>query len=375
MSFIFLVITLFYLLIIISLIVGFNNVTPFVANTSNLKTCFSIIIPFRNEAAVLQSLLVSLSDLQYSKDNFEILLIDDDSIDDSVEIIERFKKEHIELNITVLQNKRFSNAPKKDAITTAISIAKHNWIVTTDADCELSIQWLKTIDNFIQQQSPKMIVAPVTYSSNKSFLGSFQVLDFLSLQSATIGGFGLKRPFLCNGANFIYQKELFTTLNGFEGNTKIASGDDIFLMEKATTKYPNDILYLKSSDAIVSTIPQPSFKSLLHQRMRWAAKTSAYNNSFGKFVGVLILLMNGTLIIGLCFSIVDILEWSTFTYMFVIKFITDYIFIYKSAKLFKQTSYLINYPISAILYPFFSVLVVISIVFLDYKWKGRRFKK
>ncbi|AXT21147.1 glycosyltransferase [Flavobacteriaceae bacterium AU392] len=375
MLFVFSGVTFFYLFLIISLIVGFNKVTPFTTSSFNSKTYFSIIIPFRNEAAVLQNLLVSLNHLQYPKEDFEILLINDNSTDNSVEIIEHFKKENPKLNITILKNKRLSNAPKKDAITTAVSIAKYSWIITTDADCEFSSQWLKTVDNFIQQQSPKMIIAPVIYNSNNSFLKLFQALDFLSLQSATIGSFGLKRPFLCNGANFIYQKELFTNLNGFEGNTKIASGDDIFLMEKAITKHPNDVLYLKSTDAIVSTIPQPDFKSLLYQRMRWAAKTSAYHNVFGKLVGLLIFLMNGVVIIGLCFSIVGILNWFMLAYMLAIKFIIDYIFIYKSAKLFKQIPYLIAYPISAILYPFFSVLVVILTVFLDYKWKGRFFKK
>ncbi len=220
-----------------------------------------------------------------------------------------------------------------------------------------------------------MIVAPVSYYNNKSILQSFQALDILSLQSTTIGSFGLKKPFLCNGANLIYQKELFLSLNGFEGNTNIASGDDLFLMDKALSKFPKGLYYLKSRNVLVMTRPQLDFKSLLHQRIRWAGKMSAYNNSFGKIVGSIVLLMNSVLIIALCLALIDHLKWSIFSSLFMIKFIVDFILIRKSAVLFKQQSYLNGYALSSILYPFFSVLVVILTVFLNYKWKGRSFKK
>ena len=66
----------------------------------------------------------------------------------------------------------------------------------------------------------------------------------MSLQGATIAGFALRNPFLCNGANMAYKKELFTNLHGFEGNNNLASGDDIFLLEKATKKYKKQVLHL-----------------------------------------------------------------------------------------------------------------------------------
>ena len=76
-----------------------------------------------------------------------------------------------------------------------------------------------------------MIVAPVSLESNTTFLQQFQLIDFLSMQGATIGGFGIQQPFMANGANLAYQKELFIKLNGFENNNTIASGDDVFLLE------------------------------------------------------------------------------------------------------------------------------------------------
>ena len=76
-----------------------------------------------------------------------------------------------------------------------------------------------------------MIAGAVTYDCNSSFLHQFQQLDMASLQGATIGSFGIDQGFMCNGANLAYTKSLFTALDGFTGNDKIASGDDVFLGE------------------------------------------------------------------------------------------------------------------------------------------------
>jgi hypothetical protein len=38
---------------------------------------------------------------------------------------------------------------------------------------------------------------------------SFSAIDLASLQGATIGSFGIKKGFMCNGANFAYTKSFF----------------------------------------------------------------------------------------------------------------------------------------------------------------------
>ena len=98
-------------------------------------------------------------------------------------------------------------------------------------------------------QKPKktFIAAPVAYFNDScGFLNIFQQLDFLSLQGATMGGFGLKSPFMCNGANIAFAKADFIRLNGYDGNNDIASGDDVFLMQKFLKADQNSVGYLKS---------------------------------------------------------------------------------------------------------------------------------
>lgn len=375
------IITLAYLFLIGSFVYGFDQVKAFKLEDMPSKTTFSVIIPFRNEAENLPDLLKSIETLNYPRHLFEIILVDDESDDHSVEVIKKnLHASSIKIGITptdisIVSNKRKTNSPKKDAITTAIQKVKNEWVITTDADCILPKYWLDSFDECIQKNNSACIVAPVTYDFENTILGKFQLLDILSLQAATMGGFGIKKPFLCNGANFAYKKALFIQLKGFEGNTNIASGDDIFLLEKIIKSFPEQIYYLKCELAIVKTKSQTSWKHLISQRIRWAAKTSAYNNWFGKFTGLIILLMNGLLISVSLLSIIGVFKVKTLLYILIIKFNIDFYLIYKSASFFNQKESLISFMFAFIIYPFFSVYVAFMSLFTEYKWKGRSFKK
>ena len=374
------IITVSYLALISCFVFGFDKIEHFKLTNLPAKTKFSILIPFRNEAEHLPDLLKSIEALNYPKDFFEIIFIDDDSEDDSVAIIENVidtsrLQWDTRCDVVVIQNERKTNSPKKDAITSAMNKAKYDWIITTDADCVLPKFWLDSFDEFIQKTDTKCIVAPVTYHEENSFLNRFQLLDILSLQGATIGGFGIKKPFLCNGANFAYQKALFKTVHGFAGNTDIASGDDIFLLEKIAKNYPKKLHYLKCEHAIVKTHSQPTWNTLIAQRLRWAAKTSAYNNWFGKLSGILVLLMNSLLIALILLTVIGVFKVKTLLYVLVIKFNIDFYLIYKSASFFNQKENLKSYVFAFLIYPFFSVYVAFISFFRGYKWKGHSFKK
>lgn len=370
-------ITLIYLILIGSLVYGFDKVPDFTLKDLAPKTKFSIIVPFRNEEKNLPALLESISKLNYPKELFEIIFVDDDSDDDSLKVLNtmKVKSSTNRFDIHIISNIRTSNSPKKDAITTAILKAKFNWIVTTDADCEVPRFWLDSFDEYIQRHQPEFIVAPVTYSKYNTFLYRFQLLDVSSLQGATIGGFGIGQPFLCNGANLAYKKELFGNVKGFHGNDTIGSGDDIFMLEKVVKQYPNKAKYLKCEQAIVSTLPQPNFDSLISQRVRWAAKTSSYHNWFGKLTGIMVFLMNGGLLIFGLLTLAGIINLKILLYLLVIKFGIDFLLIYKAAVFTSQKDVLKSYFFAFLLYPFFSTYVAFLSLFKGYQWKGRKYSK
>lgn len=363
-----------YLICIAFFIKGFDKVKLLEVSKKNPITSFSVIIPFRNESKNLGKLLNTIERLNYPNELVEILFVDDDSTDNSAGLIDRFF-EGKNINYTLLQNVRSSNSPKKDAISTAISCSKSDWIVTTDADCLLPEHWLYLFDNYIQQHDCNLLAAPVTYQVNTTFFQQFQLLDFLSLQGATIGGFGLQKPFMCNGANLAYKKELFYKVNGFSTNDSIASGDDIFLFEQVLEIDKKKVHFIKSKEIIIQTFPVYSLKNLWNQRVRWASKTANYTLPFGKLVGGIVFLGNLVTAALPFLVIANLLALKTALSLFLLKFFFDYLLIEKAANFSVQKIPFLHYATSSICYPFFSIAVVFGSLVSKYQWKGRKFKK
>lgn len=360
-------ILIIYIISISSLIQGFFKIKNYQNKGLSPKTSFTIIVPFRNEKENLPVLLKSFSKLNYPTHLFEVVLVDDSSN-------EKFQASHYTFRITQIDNVRVSNSPKKDAITTAMQHIKTDWVITTDADCIVLENWLLTFDNYIQENNVSMLAGAVTYQCENSFLHHFQQLDLTSLQGATIGSFGINKGFMCNGANFAYKKSLFETLNGFEGNEKIASGDDVFLLQKAIEKFPKEVHYLKADEAIVITKPTENWLDLFYQRVRWAAKTSSYKSTFGKFLGLIVFFGNLSFVIGFFFLLFGIWSYPIFIIFAFSKFLVDFILLYFTNKFLTKTR-IKSLLISSLLYPFFSSTVALYSLFGSYKWKDRQFKK
>lgn len=338
------------------------------------KTRFSIIIPFRNEVKNLPKLINSIQNIEYPSELFEILFIDDESTDGSGDLIpDQLQNSH--LKFRVLKNERHSASPKKDAISLAIEHSQYHWIFTTDADCILSVHILKAFDNCIQKEDPYMIVGPLGLIESIGLNYHFQNLENLGLQSISVGGYGIQRPFMCNGANLAYKKDLFKSVNGYQGNDHISSGDDIFLFEKIQKKYPGKVRYLKSRNAIVLTHPLSRWKHIIEQRVRWASKISAQNNTISLLLGLIVFSTNLYLVLGFLYSLI-ILEYSSYYLLFFFfKSLVDLIMISISAQFFGKRIHLLWFIINSLIYPFITLLITLRSITGKYEWKGRRISK
>ena len=357
---------LIYILFIGQLIYGFNRMRRFSKAEFIPKTSFSIVVPFRNEKENLPNLLHSISLLNYPKELVEVILVDDDSDDE-------FRIQNLEFRIQMIKNVRKSNSPKKDAIETAIQIAKHDWIITTDADCLVQKDWLTIYDQYIQKNEVEMVASGVCYIPKKGFLSAFQNLDFLSLQGATIGSFGINQPFMCNGANFAYSKSFFKELNGFQGNETIASGDDVFLLQKAVSVAPKKVGFLLAKESIVATNPVATWSDLFQQRVRWASKSTGYSSVYGKLLALVVFGGNLAWIVSFLLWLVGLLDQNIFMLFVALKFLIDFILIYKTANFFESK---LQYVLaSSLLYRFFRVWGGVNSLFGKYSWKGRNFRK
>jgi glycosyltransferase involved in cell wall biosynthesis len=347
------------------LLYGYVTIPGYSAAGTTPKTKFSIVVPYRNEAENLPQLLKSFSNLQYPAALFEVILVDDASD-------VTFRPKDFRFKVTMTSSIRISNSPKKDAINTAIGIAQNDWIITTDADCRVPERWLGTIDSFIQQNNPQMIAGAVACNGKGSFLDHFQQIELASLQVTTIGSFGLGYPFMCNGANFAYAKSFFHELNGFIGNGHIASGDDVFLLQKAIAHFPDRVFYLKSENNTVTTKPADSWKELFYQRVRWVSKSGSYHGYFGQLLGLIVFM--GNLSYTVLFLSVFLGEFSVieFFYTFFLKSIFDFMLAYRNSSFVKSTPFFIP---AGFLYPFLSVAVALYSLCGKYQWKGRTFRK
>ncbi|HEA29645.1 MAG TPA: glycosyltransferase [Leeuwenhoekiella sp.] len=365
---------LIYVMLIGILCLGFSKLLTFASEKLVPKTSFSICIAFRNEAKNLPALLNSLQNIRYHQELFEIVLVNDHSTDDSVQIITDFclKNTNFESKIRILSQKSPSTSGKKAALHLAIKNAKNEFIITTDADCIVPKTWLSEINAFTLKTTKSFIAGPVALSETPfSLLNMFQELDFLSLQGATQGAFGLKKPFLCNGANLAFAKKEFFRLNGYAGNREVASGDDIFLMQKFQKDNPKSVGYLKSQKSIVYTQPQHSWKNLIEQRKRWAAKASTYTHFIAFLVSWAVLLANFASIIAIFYLHTSVFLIS----ILILKIVVDFILIAQAARFFSKRSYLWGYLWSFLVYPFFTLFIAISSQLQSFEWKGRQLKK
>ena len=363
-----------YFATILMVAIGSLNLVVFQAEKTPPATAFTLIIPFRNEAQNLPSLLCSIAALDYPPGLLQILFVNDASSDGSLPLLETLRL-NIPFDSQIIQNKRTSASPKKDAITAAIQLAQNEWIITTDADCELPSQWLCIYDQFIKKNNPKMVCGPVGYPSHEDLLRSFQLMDGLSLQAVSMSGFWWKRPKLCNGANMAYQKSAFLELHGYEGNNHIASGDDIFLLDKMNRHYKKEVHYLKHKEAIVLTQPETTWKAVISQRIRWASKTSKQKNWGAKFLGSMVFIGNLAFIASFFGLVFDSSNWDHYLIIITFKSFIDLFLLWVTSQFFEKPLQLFACLASVLIYPLVTVWTVLNSLVGKYQWKGRTFQK
>ncbi|RYY54998.1 MAG: glycosyltransferase [Chitinophagaceae bacterium] len=244
---------------------------PVFTATGEPSTSVSIIIPMRNEEKNIGVLLDAIDRQHYPRHLLEVIVVDDQSEDCSAEIAASYPFVRL-LHLPALQ----LNSYKKKTVETGVLAASGELIICTDADCLPSPEWLRTMVRFYETTQPVFIAAPVRFKPVTGALGTFQLMDFMVLQGITAASVHRNLHAMCNGANLAYRREVFHEVNGFEGIDKLASGDDMMLLYKIRKRYPGRIGYLLAEAAIMDTLPQPTLKSFINQRIRWASKATGY---------------------------------------------------------------------------------------------------
>lgn len=360
-----------YLVLIGYLYLGLLKTPVYKFNKIPVKQRFSILVVFRDESENLNQLLDSILLLNYPKEAFEVLLINDFSTDNSVEIVAQFIQKYPQVNLKLLHNKNTLGSPKKNAINLAIQQATNEWILTTDADCILPIELLQTYNSFIAKNKALFIAGPVHYSAGKNFVDWFQYFNWMSLTGSTIGSFYYHKPMLCSGANLCYSKSAFQEIKPYENYQNFAGGDDIFLMQQFVKTYPGKVKYLLAKEALVYTKPVLSWRQFFQQQLRWAKKTTSSEEPYVQGVGLVVFLMNLTFV----FSLLGLFYSGYFWFFILLKIVLDSMLVRKTLQRFDKPMPVIYWLMSSFCYPFINISIVFGSFRSSFNWKGRKFKK
>ena len=372
----------FLLLLYASLIVyyrvGWISMPEFVPEQRPLttyQTTVSVIIPARNETVNIANCIRSVLAQNYPSSLLEIIVIDDHSTDDTADIAQALALAYTNVHLIKLNEADASMAYKKRGIEAGIAKATGTLIVTTDADCTYNKFWIETLVQYQEKTQAQFIAAPVSYITKNKFLSVFQCLDFMTMQGITGASVYKRFHTMCNGANLAYTKAAFIEVNGFVGIDDIPTGDDMLLMYKIYKQHPDQVVYLKSKEAIVSTHPAFSWSAFFHQRIRWASKASHYNDK--RIFAALLLVY----IFNVWFLVMAIAAFFSWKYLLLLvaivvaKTIVELWFLKPVASFFEMSKWLSWFPF---LQPFHIVYVIISGwlgKFGKYEWKGREIRQ
>mgnify|MGYP005848211065 FL=1 len=210
---------------------------------------------------------------------------------------------------------------KKGALDFGIKQAKFDYILITDADCEISNDWLKYFSKKFSEGFD-FVFGNVIYKNNiNSIVGSLQQFEHLRSKFLYFAAAKIGFPYSASGANFGFSKKAFYEINGYEKLTSTLSGDDDLLIQKAA-KEKMKVGFIHPNYARVRTKSAESIKEYLNRKARHTSASYYYSNKMKIILGFWHII-NIASLISLLLAAFD----SIFILPFLIKMICDIILI------------------------------------------------
>ena len=348
---------------------GWGKLRLINAENKLCTTTVCVMIAARNEERMIESTIQDILAQDYPAHLLQLIVVDDHSKDRTSEIVLSFIDPRVKL--INLNEKEPLNSYKKKAISEAIKVSNSELIISTDGDCRMGPNWLKSIVTLYESGDYKMISSPVTYFEEQNIFEEMQSLEFLFLIGLGASGIGNGNPTTCNGANLAYRRDVFHELKGFQGIDHLASGDDELFMHKVASAYPNGIGFCKSMDATVYTHAKANLGEFIQQRKRWASKTTSYKNKGIVVLGIAIWLFNLSIIITALAGFIDPKFWLIALVTILLKMLAEFIFLIPVCRFRKRMKLLYYLPLLNLIHMFYLVYIGIAGNSGKYKWKGR----
>ncbi len=325
----------------------------------------TVIVPFRNEGAHLSDLVHDLKQ-QTTNGNFEVIWVDDHSSDHSCDVLQTFVSNSTNwLLLKLPQNQQ----GKKAALTAGITRASGDIVVTTDADVRIPPGWLKAISSAFNVQQMDMLVLPLRIEFEKrKAIEYFQVAENLAIQGLSFGLAALKMPIGCNGANLAFRRSAFEKVGGYSMHQHTASGDDVLLMQ-SFLKNGFYVTPLWIKEVLVTAFAEPSGKSAIKQRVRWAGKTGRMIFSMAAMVGSVLLLHSVLLAVGWSF---ESDAWKLWFFLLALKVVVDVLLINTVGKHYQQRLKPLKLIFISIAYAVYLPLITFVSAVWKPTWKERK---
>jgi cellulose synthase/poly-beta-1,6-N-acetylglucosamine synthase-like glycosyltransferase len=240
-----------------------NNV-----NTSGLPLKVSVIIPARDEEKTLPALLESLA--CQSKCIYEIVLINDRSRDNTLEVMRKYQANYRGL-IKIIDNKNSYSGknPKQAALSLAEEVAAGDIFLYTDADCSVPENWVEYMTKPFSDNKTGLVFGTVTVDKGKTLLEKFQQYDHLLRYHYTAACAGLNIPTGGFGNNLAVRRAALQEVGGFK-QLEYSVTEDAQLIAKIRNSGKWKIIAQTSLKSMVNTAPAKTWKELAGQELRWS---------------------------------------------------------------------------------------------------------
>lgn len=325
----------------------------------------SVIIASRNEANNLKENLPSI--LNQKHPNFEVIVVNDASTDESNTILELFQNQYKHLKVITLESSNSYSGNKKNAISKGIALASNDYLIFTDADCRpLSKNWISEMTNWFSDKKEIILGYGGYQKIDNSFLNKLIRFETLltAIQYFAYAKAGI--PYMGVGRNLAYKKELFQKNSGFENHKHIKSGDDDLLINQISTHSNTEICFTKESFTISK--PKRSFTSWIQQKRRHISTATSYKPTHQFLLALFFLsqfLFWCLAIILLIFSF----KWQYVTILIAIRLISQYIAIQNSATKLDEKDIVLFTPFLDFLLVFTQIgLFIINLISKPKHW-------
>ena len=328
----------------------------------------SVLLPVRNESENISSFIQSLQSQNFPAEKVEWIVVDDHSEEDTwkkLSLINDTRRKIVRLQDAARQG-------KKAALTAGVHAETSEWIITGDADCKMTENWIRALVTKGVAADAMMVCGLVKVEDEGRAITAFQAMETAVLQSCGAGSLQNGFPLLNTGASLAFRKSAWLKADGYRQQQHIASGDDTFLMLSFNSFFPGKVVPLVVSDAVVSTRPMQSVMNVIQQRLRWNGKVKHYPVGYIHFVGLLVM---GAAIAFVCAFfqfIIDRSTVATFGLVFLLRFIAEWILLRNWGKLTNQFFSLYEIVLMSFFYPLFTLFSLIIRPFVNNSWKGRK---